>query len=456
LNFKRILIRTLVVFTLTVVISIVFSFFYKQQIFRFFLSKKLQNVTSILNANELTEQAALQGFNIVYFPEIIFVKGNDTLYADSVIVEFTPLNQKIKFVTINSFQGQISLDDYLKKEKQVKKDEVGESIVDMISDAKFKILRSDFIFEIDSIVQNLHFENIYFDKKEFTVSNIIDEYGGKFKASGRIDFKKKQFKLDLSTLNNHKVFSKYLNHKISANFATKKIYVDFKPGLVLMSFNDFEFYHKKAGNDTMKFKKLEFDFYYSYIKSYLELKPGSKVKFNSMEVSPEMRLSLIDSSLELKLIADSFHFDSLIESVPEQMVSHLKGFKSQGHLTFKINTFLDFKTPDSTRLKASLEKHDFKVLSYGNLGIYKFQDSFIHFAIKNNEIRRSFLVGNGNPYFLFYHQIPDILIWSVLYSEDGLFFIIMDLLKKPFGMQLQTISKGERFIGVEAQFPCNW
>jgi hypothetical protein len=80
------------------VIAIVFSLYYKQQIFRFFLSKKLENMTSILNAEEITEQAALQGFNSVYFPEIIYVKRNDTLYADSVIVEFTPLNQKIKFV----------------------------------------------------------------------------------------------------------------------------------------------------------------------------------------------------------------------------------------------------------------------------------------------------------------------------------------------------------------------
>jgi hypothetical protein len=180
---------------------------------------------------------------------------------------------------------------------------------------------------------------------------------------------------------------------------------------------------------------------------FVELARPSRVSFNRMSFQPQARLRVRPSrQVLLKIPETRFAADDLFASLPAGLFTRLAGIRTSGELSFHLDFAIDLSRPEAVVLDVGLERHDFRILRFGNANLRSFVGPFLYTAYEKDRPVRSFVVGPENPSFRFLESIPPFLQYSVMISEDGAFFSHKGFLLEPFKNSIVTNLRAGRFV----------
>jgi membrane peptidoglycan carboxypeptidase len=116
-----------------------------------------------------------------------------------------------------------------------------------------------------------------------------------------------------------------------------------------------------------------------------------------------------------------------------------------GNLAFNLDFFVDLSLPDSLRFRVDLKRNHFSVVSYGDAGLTRLNESFEYTAYERGVPARTFTVGPGNPDFRTLDKISPFLQISVLNSEDPGFYQHRGFIPEAFRESMIQNIKERRF-----------
>ncbi len=181
--------------------------------------------------------------------------------------------------------------------------------------------------------------------------------------------------------------------------------------------------HPKISPQDISFDKGTMDYHIHIGENYYEVDSASTFTFNKLKFNPYFKYQVSPTKQITAIIHKGpFNGQDLFESLPKGLFTTLEGIKTEGQLSYNLNFFVDINNPDSIHLFSELKRHNFKIVHFGNTDFRMLNSEFIYTAFEHGSPVRTFPVGPQNPNFKFLNEIPDILKYSILTSEDGIFF----------------------------------
>ena len=188
------------------------------------------------------------------------------------------------------------------------------------------------------------------------------------------------------------------------------------------------------------------DYHINIGPDYIELDSASRFIFNKIEINPYLRYRAKPSK-QITIILNKPHFDAndFFESLPKGLFYNLEGIKTSGDLSFHLKFIVDLAWPDDLIFSSGLEKHHFRILSFGNTNLNKMNGPFMYTAYDRGAPVRTFEIGPSNPNFRMLDAIPAYLKDAIMTSEDGQFFNHRGFLPDAFRQSIVTNIKARRF-----------
>jgi Transglycosylase len=194
------------------------------------------------------------------------------------------------------------------------------------------------------------------------------------------------------------------------------------------------------------FDRLGLEYVVNVGSDYLEMDSATQVFFNRLSFHPYLRYRPKPSKqITFSIVKPDFPADELFSSLPEGLFSTLKGIKVNGNLAFNLDFFVDLSLPDSLRFLVDLKRNRFNVVSYGDAGLTRLNESFQYTAYEKGVPARSFNVGPENPDFRPLNKISPFLQISVLNSEDPGFYQHRGFIPEAFRESMILNIKERRF-----------
>jgi hypothetical protein len=203
---------------------------------------------------------------------------------------------------------------------------------------------------------------------------------------------------------------------------------------------------ERISANKVTFDRLGLEYAVNIGSDYLEMDSTTQVFFNRLSFHPYLRYRPKPSKqITFSIVKPDFPAEELFSSLPEGLFSTLKGIKVNGNLAFNLDFFVDLSLPDSLRLLVDLKRNRFSVLSYGDAGLTRLNESFQYTAYERGVPARSFSVGPENPDFRPLNKISPFLQISVLNSEDPGFYQHRGFIPEAFRESMIQNIKERRF-----------
>jgi hypothetical protein len=203
---------------------------------------------------------------------------------------------------------------------------------------------------------------------------------------------------------------------------------------------------EKISANKVTFDRLGLEYSVNVGSDYLEIDSATQVFFNRLSFHPYLRYRPKPTKqITFTIIKPDFPAEELFSSLPEGLFSTLKGIKVNGNLAFNLDFFVDLSLPDSLRFLVDLKRNRFSVLSYGDAGLTRLNESFEYTAYERGAPARSFRVGPENPDFRPLNKISPFLQISVLNSEDPGFYQHRGFIAEAFRESMILNIKERRF-----------
>ncbi len=207
----------------------------------------------------------------------------------------------------------------------------------------------------------------------------------------------------------------------------------------------------KVKNDKISSKEVilneaSINFNFNIGDNFVELDSNTIVKFNKLIFNPYIKFCLNPSrKLWAKVNKPKFPSVELFESFPEGLFNNVEGIKTSGDLSYKFDFFVNIDYPDSIKFLSELNRHNFKIISFGNTHFPKINDEFEFTSFEKGEVVRKINVGVSNPNFRKLEQISPYLKNAVLISEDAGFYWHRGFLPEAIEESITKNIKTKRF-----------
>ncbi len=180
----------------------------------------------------------------------------------------------------------------------------------------------------------------------------------------------------------------------------------------------------------------------------VELDSSSLLTLNGFELFTYFLYEKKDSFPLIRVRAKNELFEAqrLFDAFPSSVFPHIGGIKTRGDLSYDFSFDLDFNQVDSVRLSSSLTKRNFEITSYGMVDFRDVAQPFTYHVYQDGIEETSFLVGPANPDFTPLQEISPYLRHSVLYSEDGLFYVHKGFLETAMNAAIAKDIQEKRFV----------
>jgi len=203
---------------------------------------------------------------------------------------------------------------------------------------------------------------------------------------------------------------------------------------------------EKISANKVAFDRLGMEYAVNVGSDYIEIDSSTQIFFNRLSFHPYLRYRPKPSKqITFSIVKPDFPADELFSSLPEGLFSTLKGIKVTGNLAFSLDFFVDLALPDSLRFNVDLKRNRFGVVSYGDAGLTRLNESFEYTAYEKGVPARSFRVGPENPDFRPLNKISRFLQISVLNSEDPGFYQHRGFIPEAFRESMILNIKERRF-----------
>jgi|GEM_PF-4150540 len=178
-------------------------------------------------------------------------------------------------------------------------------------------------------------------------------------------------------------------------------------------------FHTKIDNDTIYFPSIHAELKGSMEEDYLELDSSSTVKVNNFIVHPFIQMDVQpDTILTMAWHAPSQNGQHLFDALPKNTFSTFTGIKTTGDVDWKFKIKHHFGKPDSLLIESDLKPQNLRISKYGTVDYRIINGKFAYTPYFNP---RKIIIGEGN--YVPYSSISPMMVYSVLNSEDGGFFV---------------------------------
>lgn len=188
-------------------------------------------------------------------------------------------------------------------------------------------------------------------------------------------------------------------------------------------FNNLYIDHRKIAQKEVVLEKGNLNYVVNFGKDFVELDSATVVNFNRLTFNPYAKYrSKPNRFVSLSVNKDFFPAQDLFSSLPDGIFSTVKGLEVNGELAYHLKFEADWNNLKDLVFESDLQSRDFSIRKYGDV-VYPFINSPFQYTFYDNGVpSRTFSVGPDNPNFRSLDQIPKVLQYAVMFSEDGNFF----------------------------------
>lgn len=188
--------------------------------------------------------------------------------------------------------------------------------------------------------------------------------------------------------------------------------------------SDVSLKHQKISEDTVLINTIGFNGVVQLNEQSLSIDSTSKLKINKIAATIYARYTKTEKSniIETKINSLQWNSSDFFESLPLGMFQNVRGIKTRGLLSYRMNCYIDFSLPDSLKFNSELIPSGLKIIGYGATNLSKMNGTFEYTAFEKGQPVKTFLVGPENPDYYSLNAISPHLRNAILCSEDGSFF----------------------------------
>ena len=212
-------------------------------------------------------------------------------------------------------------------------------------------------------------------------------------------------------------------------------------------FNNLYIDHRKIAQKEVVLEKGDVDYVVNFGKDFVELDSATVVNFNRLTFNPYAKYrSKPNRFVALSINKDFFPAQDLFSSLPDGIFSTVKGLEVNGELSYHLKFEADWNNLKDLVFESDLQSRDFGIRKYGEV-VYPYINAPFQYTFYDNGVpTRTFSVGQDNPNFRSLDQIPKVLQYAVMFSEDGNFFGHRGFLIDAFRSSLIRNIQAGRFV----------
>lgn len=212
-------------------------------------------------------------------------------------------------------------------------------------------------------------------------------------------------------------------------------------------FNNLFIDHRKIAQKEVVLEKGNIEYAVNFGKDFIELDSATVVNFNRLSFSPYIKYrSKPNRFVALSINKDFFPAQDLFSSLPDGIFSTVKGLEVNGDIAYHLKFEADWKNLNNLIFESDLQSRDFSIRKYGEVVYPYINAPFMYTFYDNGVPARTFSVGPDNPNYRSLDQIPRVLQYAVMFSEDGNFFGHRGFLIDAFRSSLIRNIQAGRFV----------
>lgn len=484
-SFKSKILRITFYFLAVLFILVILTLaLFKNAIINHYINKKISEFNKANNAELFISNSEFKGFSTIIFKKIELKpkNGNNLIKIEEIelkisfwklfVFKLKPISIKIRIFNLSPIKiGKQDNFSFLFKKKNNEninsidqnKYEFGYRIHKLINTIFFKIPKKIYIEKLDinaindSKKINIFIPLIDINNSKFKIPISFNENNimQKWITEGKIDTEKENFQLKIFSEDKKSIEIPFINYKWATKLQFDTLEFSFTENSYFNNINHLKgktavygliLKNDKISSKEVILKNASLDFSFNIGDNFFELDSNTVVNFNKLLFNPYIKFSLGSSrKLWVKVYKPKFPSTELFESFPEGLFYNIEGIKTSGDLSYKLDFFVNIDHPDSIIFISELNRHNFKIISFGNTYLPKINEEFEYTVYDKGEAVRTFVVGPSNLHFRKLDQISPYLKNTVLISEDAGFFWHRGFLPEAIKESITKNIKAKRF-----------
>ena len=454
----------------------------RQPILQFAISKVTDKLKSKYGANLVVGNAGFTGFRDVYLENVAVIPPNssDTIFtlkslkARISLMKLLKLKVGFKELVVDSININLVKVDtvsnyrFLFKTKSDTTQNVNTimgfnerltSILDKVNnvfDEHITIRKFKVTYKNERSEELVSIPELYFDGKIFQSSIVTASNEGvnTWIANGIANSSKSEYNFSVKRTSGDAVALPFFDlvdgFKVCFDSAQVKFAADINADVVpvISEFNmtNLLVNHWRISPVDVIMPQLTFNATATFYEDSVTLEKGSVFKLKDLPINITASHSRKDQKV-YRLDMDFSVNDANIffESLPIGMFNSLKGISVSGTIAYKLHFNLPLADPFKLEFDSKLTGKNFRIKQYGTENFAKLNTPFSYLAMDGDRPMRSFLVGEGNPFFTPLLEVSPYLVSSVLSAEDPSFFNHAGFVEESFRESIATNIKKGRF-----------
>ena len=454
----------------------------RQPILRYAIDKVTDKLKSKYGADLIVGNAGFTGFRDVYLEDVAVIPPNssDTIFTlkslkarislmkllklkvgfKELIVDSVNINL-VKVDTVSNYRFLFktksdtaqSLNTVMGFNERLSSilDKVNNVFDEHITIRKFKVTYKNERSEELVSIPELYFDGKIFQSSIVTASN---EGVNTWIASGVANSSKSEYNFSIRRTSGDAVALPFFDlvdgFKVCFDSAQVKFAADLNADVVpvVSEFNmtNLLVNHWRISPVDVIMPKLTFNATASFYEDSVTLEKGSVFKLKDLPIN----ITASNSRKEQKVYRLDMDFsvndaNMFFESLPIGMFNSLKGINTSGSLAYKLHFNLPLSNPFQLKFDSKLTGKNFRIKQYGTENFAKLNTPFSYLAMDGDRPVRSFLVGEGNPFFTPLLDVNPYLVNAILTAEDPSFFNHAGFVEESFRESIATNIKQGRF-----------
>ncbi|WP_316929939.1 biosynthetic peptidoglycan transglycosylase [Flavobacterium indicum] len=212
------------------------------------------------------------------------------------------------------------------------------------------------------------------------------------------------------------------------------------------SINQFTINHPKIASKDVVIDKAKFDYKFLLGTDFISIDSTSTAQLNEIKVQPFVEYNTEEDTIyKLKIKIPETQAQAFITSLPKGLFRHFEGMEAKGSFSYNLDFEFNKNKPNNLIFDSQFHKNNLQIVKYGEADLEKLNHEFTYRAIENGILQRPIIVGQSNPHFTSYEELPTVLKNAVLTSEDPSFMKHRGFITEAFKQSIIKNIKTKKF-----------
>lgn len=225
------------------------------------------------------------------------------------------------------------------------------------------------------------------------------------------------------------------------DYSSNELHVD-----GIASINQFTINHPKIASKDVLIEKAKFDYKFLLGTDFISIDSTSTAQLNEIKVQPFVEYNTEEDTIfKLKIKIPETQAQDFITSLPKGLFSHFEGMEAKGSFNYNLDFEFNKNKPNKLIFDSQFHKNNLQIVKYGEADLEKLNHEFTYRALENGILQRPIIVGQSNPHFTSYEELPTVLKNAVLTSEDPSFMKHRGFITEAFKQSIIKNIKTKKF-----------